>query len=80
MKNQLFSIRKPLSYLGIVAILFIVSEGIALAQTTAFTYQGKLVDNGAPASGNYDLTFKLFDTATVGSGVQYVVKAAKLLR
>jgi len=44
--------------------------GAAFAQTTAFTYQGKLTDSGSPANGNYDLTFKLFDTATVGSGTQ----------
>lgn len=33
----------------------------ALAQTTAFTYQGKLTDAGNPANGNYDLQLKLFD-------------------
>jgi len=32
-----------------------------LAQTTAFTYQGKLTDGGNPASGQYDLVFRLFD-------------------
>ncbi|MBI1759828.1 MAG: tail fiber domain-containing protein [Acidobacteria bacterium] len=42
----------------------------AQAQTTAFTYQGKLTDAGQPANGNFDLQFKLFDTATVGTGVQ----------
>jgi len=30
------------------------------AQGTAFTYQGRLNDNGVPASGSYDLRFKLF--------------------
>ena len=34
----------------------------AAAQTTAFTYQGQLGANGSPASGNYDLRFRLFDT------------------
>src|SRR5262245_57845789 len=29
--------------------------------TTAFTYQGKLADNGAPANGNYDLNFRLYN-------------------
>jgi hypothetical protein len=32
------------------------------AQGTAFTYQGRLTDNGAPANGSYDLTFALFNT------------------
>src|SRR5437773_9798769 len=40
------------------------------AQTTSFTYQGKLADTGSPASGQYDFQFKLFDTATVGTGTQ----------
>jgi hypothetical protein len=42
----------------------------AMAQTTAFTYQGKLTDAGNSANGNYDLQFKLFDTVTVGTGAQ----------
>jgi len=43
---------------------------VATAQTTTFTYQGKLTDAGTPASGSYDLQFKLFDTVVVGTGVQ----------
>src|SRR5262245_283619 len=70
MKNQVYSVKQLFGCLGTVALLLLVIAGIALAQTTAFTYQGKLTDNGSPANGNYDLTFKLFDTATVGSGVQ----------
>src|SRR5262249_27871534 len=30
-------------------------------QGTAFTYQGRLSDNGAPANGSYDLRFTLYD-------------------
>ena len=51
-----------------VGLLVLVST--AAAQTTAFTYQGKLTDSGNLANGNYDLQFKLFDTATVGTGTQ----------
>src|ERR1700759_1381724 len=32
-------------------------------QDTAFTYQGSLTENGAPANGNVDLTFTLFGSA-----------------
>ena len=39
----------------------------AFAQTTAFTYQGKLVDNGNLANGNYDLQFALFDAVSGGT-------------
>jgi hypothetical protein len=56
--------------LSLVIVWVLFNAGAALAQTTAFTYQGKLIDSGTPASGNYDLTFKLFDTATVSSGSQ----------
>jgi hypothetical protein len=56
--------------LAFVIALALSSAGAALAQTTAFTYQGRLTDNSNPANGIYDLTFKLFDSATVGSGAQ----------
>ena len=38
-----------------------------LSQGTAFTYQGRLNDQGAPASGSYDLTFTLFGTNSGGN-------------
>ncbi len=37
------------------------------AQGTAFTYQGRLDNGGAPASGIYDLRFAIFDAAGGGS-------------
>jgi hypothetical protein len=39
------------------------------AQTTVFTYQGQLTDAGAPANGDYDLQFALFDAATAGTQI-----------
>lgn len=39
------------------------------AQTLAFTYQGSLKSNGAPANGNFDMTFTLFDADSGGSQV-----------
>jgi hypothetical protein len=38
-------------------------------QTTSFTYQGQLKFDGLPASGSYNLVFKLFTAASVGSQV-----------
>jgi hypothetical protein len=38
----------------------------AVAQGTAFTYQGQLLSNGSPASGAYNLTFSLFNANTGG--------------
>ena len=37
------------------------------AQTTAFTYQGKLGDGGSAATGTYDFQFKLYNALTDGS-------------
>jgi len=38
----------------------------ALAQGTAFTYQGRLDSGGAPANGIYDFTFALYNAPTLG--------------
>jgi len=37
------------------------------AQGTAFTYQGSLNDSGAPANGNYDFTFAIYNDPLSGS-------------
>src|SRR6184192_1594704 len=44
-------------------------SGRALAQTTAFTYQGRLTDGGTSANGNYDLQFALWDSSSGGSQI-----------
>src|SRR5688572_1770314 len=51
-----------------VATLMTCGPRAALAQGTAFSYQGRLNNNGAPATGLYDLQFTLFDAP--GAGVQ----------
>ncbi len=40
-----------------------------LAQTAAFTYQGRLLDNGGPANGSYDLQFTLADALANGNSI-----------
>ncbi len=58
------------SFLWALLLVITLTNNNALAQTAAFTYQGKLTDAGNPASGNYDMQFKLFDTPTPGTGTQ----------
>jgi hypothetical protein len=41
----------------------------AQAQTTAFTYQGRLLNGAQPATGLYDFQFRLMDAAFGGNGV-----------
>ncbi len=46
-----------------LAIFSLLLTSVAVrAQTTEFTYQGKLNDGGVAASGSYDLEFRLFET------------------
>jgi hypothetical protein len=41
----------------------------AFAQGTAFTYQGRLNNNGSPVTGSYDMTFTLFNTNASGVAI-----------
>ncbi len=53
-----------------VVMLVCVSTGsAALAQGTAFTYQGRLNDLVGPASGTYDIRFVVCDAVTNGNAV-----------
>ena len=56
-------------FAGCVAMMLVVSA-IAYAQGTVFTYQGKLMDGGNVANGNYDMQFNLYDTVNTGTGTQ----------
>jgi hypothetical protein len=54
--------------LASMALLFGVRVHAA-AQTTAFTYQGHLLQNGAPANGAHDFVFTLWDAASGGNKI-----------
>jgi len=58
-------VRKPF-VLGLLAAAVCLQ---AFAQTTAFTYQGRLNNGAAPANGLYDFTFSLFATGSGGSAL-----------
>ena len=51
----------------VLAAALLATVSSALAQGTAFTYQGRLNDSAAPATGSYDLTFALFNVVS-GAG------------
>src|SRR2546428_12533160 len=55
--------------LRLFALLLLLNAGRVVAQTSAFTYQGRLTDGGTPANGNYDLQFTLWDSASGGSQI-----------
>src|SRR4030095_14481846 len=58
-------------FLLTVLLFNAVSSGAtsALAQTTSFTYQGKLSDNGAPINALYDFVCTLWDAQTNGNQI-----------
>ena len=60
---------KSNSFVWLAGILILLATVNALqAQGTAFTYQGRLNDGGSPATGNYDLTFALYNSPSMWPG------------
>jgi hypothetical protein len=58
--------------LSLVVSCIVFSISLAQAQTSVFTYQGKLTDTNAAANGQYDFTFKLFDSGGTQIGADAV--------
>ena len=55
-----------------VAVTLFIGQGSVLGQApvgSEFTYQGQLKDGGAPANGDYDFIFLLYDAQTGGAQV-----------
>jgi hypothetical protein len=52
-----------------VLLSLIIGISPVFGQSGVFTYQGKLVDNGFPANGRYDMRFSLYATADAGSQI-----------
>lgn len=49
------------------AIVVCALASACAAQSTAFTYQGELSQNGGPADGLFDMRFRLYDALTAGA-------------
>lgn len=63
-----FAQAHSLRTLILLATLLLGSVAV-MAQTTSFTYQGRLTDGGNPANGSYDIQVKLFDALTGGTQI-----------
>jgi hypothetical protein len=61
------SLRRRFFLLVILAAFGSVS--FVRAQTTSFTYQGRLTDGATAANATYDMQFKLFDTVSAGNQI-----------
>ncbi len=62
--------RSNFSFKLLLVLCFVLNGTPAQAQTSGFTYQGKLTNAGAAADGQYDFTFKLFDTDDGGLQIE----------
>jgi len=66
--NHVFTALALLALAGLDAQL-----STALAQGTAFTYQGRLADSGTPANGSYDMSFGAYDAPANGNLISVIV-------
>jgi len=57
-------------FLTMVLIFVCVEIGKAQCMGTAFKYQGRLMEGGTAAEGEYDFEFKLYDDPNIVEGVQ----------
>lgn len=53
----------------LVLPILLILVSLAGAQSTAFSYQGKLLVSGVPANGNYDFQFRIYDLPTGGTQI-----------
>ena len=72
MKPNLYLMKNKLCCL-ITGLAVLVAPSHLPAQGTTFTYQGRLVDGGSPATGLYDLRFGLYDAASIGAQQGYLL-------
>jgi len=52
-----------------ISLVILVGATAAIAQTSSFTYQGKLTDTGTVVTGNYDFQFGLWDSPSGGAQI-----------
>lgn len=63
------TIKHCVYFSGLALLVVYLTASVAFAQTSAFSYQGRLTEAGNPAAGNYLMQFKLFNTSGTQVGV-----------
>lgn len=67
------------TFLLLSAVLAFFPAKAIFAQGTAFTYQGRLNDNGNPATGKYDFQFAIYDSSSGGTLIAGPVTASAVV-
>src|SRR5437868_1422153 len=70
--NFINRIPKPAAF-GVAGSLLLALRILAVPASSVISYQGRLLDGGLPANGNYDLAFSLFDASTNGQMIGFSV-------
>ncbi|MFN2578359.1 MAG: hypothetical protein ABR607_11780, partial [Pyrinomonadaceae bacterium] len=65
--SKWITLRRLITITGLFSALILNSGLVQTQVSTAFSYQGRLTDNGAPANSNYDLQFTLWDALSGGT-------------
>lgn len=52
-----------------LTLALLLGSSVTWAQTTSYTYQGRLTDSSLPANGSYEFQFKLFDALSAGNQI-----------
>src|SRR4029453_5640220 len=68
-RNMIAKSKKKTLMLLVTLFGILLAASAAVAQSTNFTYQGRLTDGGTPANGNYDLQFALWNSLSGGTQV-----------
>lgn len=63
------TLNKSAAFFFTLVASFVLCAPVTHAQTSSFTYQGKLADNGVAANGTYDITFTLYDALANGTQI-----------
>lgn len=66
--NKMKTTAAKLTILHLLTLL-LLTAGPAFAQGTAFTYNGRLSNDGAPANGPHDMRFTVYDASAAGIAV-----------
>src|SRR4051794_17504502 len=65
--------------LFLVAAVFLSVAAESAPLASAFTYQGRLIQGGSAANGQYDFTFNLFDAPSAGTQLGPIVTNTSVL-